>query len=163
MLLDELTGHFAPQDLPEHRYVREMADAEWRLRRVRDYIKYSIAFRADCLNQHNPEADPTFHQALAFEDAHRDAGLGLYLRYETQFQRQYDRAFQGLLKYRDQAARRPKPQPVSVLPFEPISTSAPAEPALVTERTQTNPQAPVPVAPKKGFAIAGDLTYTSHP
>jgi hypothetical protein len=34
-LLTELTEHFSPQDLTETRFVREMTDADWRLRRLR--------------------------------------------------------------------------------------------------------------------------------
>ena len=34
-LLAELSEHFTPADLTEERLTREMADAEWRLRRVR--------------------------------------------------------------------------------------------------------------------------------
>jgi hypothetical protein len=36
-LLDELTQHFSARDLTEQRCVREMADAEWRLRRARRF------------------------------------------------------------------------------------------------------------------------------
>ena len=44
-LLLELTKHFAPDDLTETRFVREMTDAEWRLRRVREHLECAIARR----------------------------------------------------------------------------------------------------------------------
>jgi len=42
-LLAELTEHFRPTDLTEDRFVREMTDAEWRLRRVRACMASAIA------------------------------------------------------------------------------------------------------------------------
>ena len=42
-LLSELTEHFGPDGLTDLRFIREMADAEWRLRRVRSYLESALS------------------------------------------------------------------------------------------------------------------------
>jgi hypothetical protein len=164
-LLAELTAWFEPSGLDEQRLVREMADAEWRLRRVRVYQQRTVAFRAQALLQAHPELDPLHLQALAFEDSLRDAALAAYLRYEAQFQRQYDRARQALLASRRRSSpgvpRASDPaldahaalesllgEPIPRLPFEPKSPALPRLPAL---RKESAPP------PKRSFAatVAG--------
>ena len=41
-LLTDLSQHFGPTDLTDTRFVREMADAEWRLRRVRSHMESAL-------------------------------------------------------------------------------------------------------------------------
>ena len=41
-LLTDLSEHFGPTDLTDTRFVREMADAEWRLRRVRRHMESAL-------------------------------------------------------------------------------------------------------------------------
>lgn len=93
-LLDELTLHFAPGDLSELRCVREMADAEWRLRRVRRFTEDALTRRIAALAPDHPDAGPITLQGLAIESLGPATGTSYatWLRYESKFERQYERA-----------------------------------------------------------------------
>ena len=97
-LLQELTGHFEPVDLSEDRWVREMADAEWRLRKVRAMIQ---AVLTEQINALPADQDPYLRQAKGYEAARTNP----IFRYEARFERQYDRAHRALETYRKQAPR----------------------------------------------------------
>ena len=57
-LLTELSEHFAPTDLIGTRLIREMADAEWRLRRVRYHMESAFSRHIATLAAQNPSLDP---------------------------------------------------------------------------------------------------------
>jgi hypothetical protein len=107
-LLEELRDHFTPGDLTEDRHVREMADAEWRLRRVRHHHEILFTRRIGELAALHPGAGPHELQALAFDALHRESSsFAQLLRYETKFERQYERAYRAWTAYqrtKDQVA-----------------------------------------------------------
>jgi hypothetical protein len=57
-LLTELSEHYGPEDLAEIRFVREMADAEWRLRRVRRHMESAFSRQISTLSEQDPSLDP---------------------------------------------------------------------------------------------------------
>ena len=101
-LLAELTAHFTPEGLTEIRAVREMADAEWRLRRVRAYLEITLAQTVNRLQPEHPALDALELQTLAFHEAKDD--LAPLLRYERKFERQYDRAYRVWHQARNMAS-----------------------------------------------------------
>ncbi len=100
-LLADLTAEFRPRGLTEERYVREMGDAEWRLRRCRAHQQKLVTAKIEELTPLHTGADPITLQALAFEALHTQTGFAQFLRYESKFERQYDRAYNGLIATRD--------------------------------------------------------------
>jgi hypothetical protein len=100
-LLEELGHHFSLRDLTEQRFIREMADAEWRLRRARRLIQLQLEDKIAALSLEHPGLDPhrlqlKAHLALAAEAAP-------LLKYEQKFERQYERAYHGWCKYQQQS------------------------------------------------------------
>lgn len=127
-LLAELTAHFQVRDLTEARFVREMADAEWRLRRVRAHQEVLLTAHIAELAAQTPAADPVHLQALAFQSLHQNSGFGLFLTYEAKFERQYECAHQGLLKTREKLSRcsaREMRSQIESLAHRPIRTDEP--------------------------------------
>ncbi|WP_321475072.1 SEC-C domain-containing protein [uncultured Paludibaculum sp.] len=100
-LLDELTVHFDADDLTTQRYVREMADAEWRLRRVRAHQEVLLTGKINELAATRPTLSPIHLQALAFESLYRDTTFTQFLTYEAKFERQYERAYKGWMRTRE--------------------------------------------------------------
>jgi hypothetical protein len=98
-LLDSLTEHFTPGDLIEERAVREMADAEWRLWRVREALEYALSQKCEQLAAEHPGAKPEDLQALAWIAARPD--VGPLMKYEQKYERQYDRAFRTWTRYQE--------------------------------------------------------------
>ncbi|MGJ5818760.1 SEC-C domain-containing protein [Paludibaculum fermentans] len=156
-LLAELTSHFDAQGLTEERYVREMADAEWRLRRVRAHQEVLLTARIAELAAQTPDADPIHLQAAAFQYLHQNSGFGVFLTYEAKFERQYERAYQGWLITReklsrhsarqfhaqlDAVVRRPLPADEPKLP--PVSLPQPAAKPLESDPAATPRNAPCP-------------------
>ncbi|WP_321477617.1 SEC-C domain-containing protein [uncultured Paludibaculum sp.] len=104
-LLDELTTHFDVQDLSDQRFVREMADAEWRLRRVRAHQEVLLTAKIEELATTRPNLTPVHLQALAFDSLHRDTTFARFLTYEAKFERQYERAYQSWMQTKDKLSR----------------------------------------------------------
>ncbi len=102
-LLAELEDHFGePQDIAESRFIREMADAEWRLRRVRAHMESAIARHMETL----PPLDATDLQSRAIETlSQTGCSYGTWLRYEAKFERQYERACNGWTRYQNEIRR----------------------------------------------------------
>jgi len=99
-LLDELTQHFGqPRDLTESRCLREMADAEWRLRRARRFQEHMLHRKIHELFEVNPEADILDLQIQAHQTLAADPAFLLFLKYEKQFQRQYNDAYRTWTRY----------------------------------------------------------------
>jgi hypothetical protein len=102
ILLGSLTEHFSPANLTESRFIREMADAEWRLRRVRRHLESALSRHMATLATGNPEASETELQSLAVETlCQTGTSYGTWLRYETKFGRQYDRALKDWTRYQE--------------------------------------------------------------
>lgn len=81
-------GHYALE-----RAVREMANAEWRLRRVRRHMELALNNKIAALESQDPAAAPLELQARAFELLVNESNsFKLLLRYETKFENQYSRA-----------------------------------------------------------------------
>lgn len=92
-LLDDLNSHFHPSELTQLRCVREMADAEWRLRRARLYQEELLTAQIDQLRPGHPEASAIQLQMLAYDTLLRESRFFAQLsRFETRFQNQYNRA-----------------------------------------------------------------------
>ena len=106
-LLAELEAHFGePRDISESRFIREMADAEWRLRRVRVHMESAIARHMETLSADHAELEGTDLQSLAMETlGQTGCSYGTWLRYESKFERQYERANNAWLRYQ-QSSRR---------------------------------------------------------
>ena len=99
-LLTELSQHFDPAGLTEIRLIREMADAEWRLRRVRVLMEAALSRHIATLAAQNPALDQLDLQSLAVETLHQTGcSFSTWLRYETKFERQYDRAYATWTRY----------------------------------------------------------------
>ncbi len=98
-LLAEFTAEHQPATPTERRYIREMADAEFRLMRVRNSIA-QIQWKT-MQSFENPAASA----AEAFDKlANEGKSLQLALRYERHFQRQFDSALKTLLQLQKQSA-----------------------------------------------------------
>ena len=101
-LLADLTEYFAPGELIETRFVREMTDADWRLRRVRQHMESAIARQMTKLESAHPDVSAVELQSLAIETlSETGTSYGTWLRYETKFERQYDRAFKDWSRYQE--------------------------------------------------------------
>jgi hypothetical protein len=106
-LLHELSTHFVPFDLTTERLVREMADAEWRLRRLRSHLASALARHLETIAQRHPElTDATDRESRAIETlAETGCGYATWLRYESRFQNQYDRAYKAWTAYENDRRR----------------------------------------------------------
>jgi len=81
-------GHFALE-----RAVREMANAEWRLRRVRRHMELALNTKIAELQAADPAADVVHLQAKAFDLLVNESNsFKLLMRYETRFENLYSRA-----------------------------------------------------------------------
>ena len=101
-LLADLTEYFAPGELIETRFVREMTDADWRLRRLRQHLESAIARQMARLASAHPDVSSVELQSLAIETlSETGTSYGTWLRYETKFERQYDRAFKDWSRYQE--------------------------------------------------------------
>ena len=79
-----------------------MADAEWRLRSVRRHMEPALSRHIAALAAQNPSMDPSGLQSLAVETLHQTGcSYATWLRYETKFERQYDRAYTAWSRYQD--------------------------------------------------------------
>ncbi|MBI4908457.1 MAG: hypothetical protein HY820_32850 [Acidobacteria bacterium] len=101
-MIQSYTEEYQPQTPTEIHYVRELADAEWRLQQVRAH--YIILQSQATL--HYPGENDLEVAADAFKRLAGDGpALPLLLRYETKFQRQYDKAVQQLLSFADRRVK----------------------------------------------------------
>ncbi|HEX4133356.1 MAG TPA: SEC-C domain-containing protein [Bryobacteraceae bacterium] len=136
-LLHELTDHFGPTDLTTERLVREMADAEWRLRRLRSHLASALARHLETVAQRHPElTDPADRESRAIETlAETGCSYTTWLRYESRLQNQYDRAYKAWTAYED-AVRRTAAE-AEILVRRAIFVPTPAEAAATVSNVQT--------------------------
>jgi hypothetical protein len=105
-LLEELRDHFPCIDLNDDRFVREMTNAEWRLRRVRRHQEVLLTDACEQIAAADPSLDPDRVQARAYDQLLAKSGsLAVLMRYETKFERQYDRAYHGWFTYQNEKRR----------------------------------------------------------
>jgi len=97
ILLAELEEAYQPINLTQTRCIREMADADWRLRRVRLWEEVQLRKAMGYQSAEDPNTPLEYQQAMAFAAlAEKGRGFTQIIRYETKFERQYDRAFKQL-------------------------------------------------------------------
>ena len=159
-LLTELEDHFGePVDLPESRFIREMADAEWRLRRVRTHMESAIARHMETLCTRHPELDAVELQSRAIETLDETGcSYSTWLRYETKFERQYDRANNAWNRYQQEIRRAAATNGKTALDQVLAQTFAIPQPAgapTMGSNVQNPPMPsvkPAPALPKTGGA-----------
>jgi len=143
-LLQTYLEEYSPATLDEHRCVREMVNAEWRLaaiRRAVDIMQLHVAESMDA-----PEES---RQSLAFQQlADSGQALSAALRYERHFQRQYDKALLQLLASRrasktdrEAIARRTDEAMANILRSV-VEAPLPPFPPLPNENVQNEPKQP---------------------
>lgn len=92
-LLDELQAAFPPTGLTTERCLREMADAEWRLRRARTHQEFLIAAKVEEVFAANPDLSPIECEIEALNQLLAQSAYFRELRtWEAKFERQFDRA-----------------------------------------------------------------------
>lgn len=97
-LAAEFEEEYQPQTVTERLYLREMIDAEWRLRRTRQTACILQARQMEALPS---DMNPHDAAAEAFRQlADTSKSLELLRRYENQFRRQFDKSLQLLLEHR---------------------------------------------------------------
>ena len=149
-LLAELEAHFGePRDISESRFIREMADAEWRLRTVRMHMESAIARHMETLSAAHAELDAADLQSRAIETlGETGCSYGTWLRYESKFERQYERANNAWLRYQQgsrRAAATEMGSNVQTSPLQPVkgpatsvaASAQPSMPASAASRTPT--------------------------
>ena len=162
-LLTELSEHFDPTDLTDTRFVREMADAEWRLRGVRGHMESALARHMLTLAPQNPALDPRDLQSLAVETLHQTGcSYATWLRYETKFERQYDRAYNAWSRY--QATKQPHSTAETDHDIEPSCGIPPADPEPASVQMASNVHNPDGLGNPADLAPSPDPhTCSRHP
>ena len=147
-LVNELTGHFAPSDLTTERLVREMADAEWRLRRLRSHLTSALARHLETIAQRCPElTDPADLESRAIETlAETGCGYTTWLRYESRLQNQYDRAYKTWTDY-ENARRRIASAEVDIQMRQALFAPLPSEISNVQTAPRQQPDVAVAAPP----------------
>ena len=126
-ILPELEAHFLTSDLSEEPFVREMADAEFRLRRGRDLMHTVLARQMTKLQALHPRLSALELEVQAIETmAETDCSWSTWLRSETKYERQYERAYEGWTRY--QAGPRP-PKSASTVQDPPAHATPPNQKA----------------------------------
>ena len=158
-LLTELEAHFGEsRDISESRFIREMADAEWRLRSVRMHLESAIARHMETLSAAHPELASADLQSLAIETlSQTGCSYGTWLRYESKFERQYERANNALLRYQQSSRRAAAIDAKTTLDQVFVQTYAIPQPEANPEmgsNAQNPPAQPVNRPPTSGAASA---------
>lgn len=139
-LLDELTLGIEPVTLVETRCVREMADAEWRLRRVRRRM-------AELIETGNATTSPATPgpagSASELGQSTASASMECLVRYETLFLNRFARAQRECWRVQAERSRHPHPRPAS--PTNEPNTGA--IPSIGTEPAARKPRGTVATEP----------------
>ena len=151
-LLADLTEHLAPPDLTETRFVREMADADWCLRRVRGQLESALIRQMESLCPTHPGIPALELQSVAVETlSQTGTAYGTWLRYETKFERQYDWAFKEWTRYQQLF------QPNALRDAD-LASSPDARPGKLASNVQ-NVLIAVPVRSTNAAAVAPPLPF----
>ena len=115
-LCDEFGQRYQPDGPYERSLVRQMADAEWRMRRIMrleaDFIKYPVE---QALERHQerhpdqPEPDLSLLRGQILQS--RTIELQRFARYEDTLSRRQRQAYKSLMECRTQEAQRDAPPP----------------------------------------------------
>lgn len=152
-LCNQLARAYPPHGPAGQRALREMAAAEWRLLRVRQYLALTLDQAIRTLAAADPEASVLELQRRAYvELTANDPGFRQFLRFETRFERAFERARRELEKAAaENAAKEPDAAPAGPRkPIRPAGVSKPRVPARVSEnpspgiRGHAGPSTPAP-------------------
>jgi hypothetical protein len=136
-LLADLSEYYSPGDLTELRFVREMADADWRLRRVREHQESAITRHMAKIAFAHPDLEAMELQSIAIETlSETGTSYGTWLRYETKFERQYDRAFKAWAKYQE-LRRNAAIEEADLAMNKALSATPPESPDVSASNVQT--------------------------
>ncbi|MGJ5813705.1 SEC-C metal-binding domain-containing protein [Paludibaculum fermentans] len=156
-LHDELVDHLGPDDLTELRYVREMADSEWRLRRARLFQEHLLTAKIDLLRAAHPEAGVIDLQVRAHDMLLRESRLfAQLLQFESRFQAQYERAYRGWSSYQHDRDRKDRHRAVTELPSlfrAALPTASPVRPE--TTKLTDEPNSATPATPRSAPCPCG--------
>jgi hypothetical protein len=131
-LIHALRDHFQPDDFTEERHVRELIEAEWRLRRVRRHHLTLLSHKIAALAPLHSDLSSADLQAVVLEALLRESStLAQLLRHENKFERQYERAYSALAAY--QAA----------LDRKRVASQQPAKPVCTNEPNSEQPAKPI--------------------
>ena len=105
---------FGPSDPYEHTLIRQMADAEWRLRRISrlEAAFISSTFEDHCrlVDDHDESGDDTSATyVLGKLMQNHTADFTQFTRYEAQLRRSFQHAFKLLFDFRELEHRVPRP------------------------------------------------------
>jgi hypothetical protein len=140
-LLADLSEYYSPGDLTELRFVREMADADWRLRRVREHQESAITRHMAKIAFAHPDLEAMELQSIAIETlSETGTSYGTWLRYETKFERQYDRAFKAWAKYQE-LRRNAAIEEADLAMNKALSATPPESPDVSASNVQNAPAA----------------------
>lgn len=108
-LCNQLARAYPPHGPAGERALREMAAAEWRLLRVRQYLALTLDQAIRTLAAADPEASVLELQRRAYvELTANNPGFRQFLRFETRFERAFERARRELEKAAaENAAKEP--------------------------------------------------------
>lgn len=99
-VLEDLTIAYQPSDMAEERIVREMANAEYRLRAVRGQMESALTRHMATIALRQPDLSGINLQTRAIETlAETGCSYSTWLRYEAKFEHQYDRAQADFWRY----------------------------------------------------------------
>ncbi len=145
-LSNRLAQAYPPHGLAGQRALREMAAAEWRLLRVRQYLALTLDQAIRTLAAADPEASVLELQCRAYlELTASNPGFRQFLRFETRFERAFERARRELEKAAaEYAAQEPAAAPASPrTPIRPVSERQPPV-SLTDRRALANVSHPAP-------------------
>ena len=134
-LCNQLARAYPPYGPAGQRALREMAAAEWRLLRVRQYLALTLDQAIRTLAAADPEASVLELQRRAYvELTANDPGFRQFLRFETRFERAFERARRELEKAAAENAVK-EPDAVPASPRKPIRPAGERQtPVSLTER-----------------------------
>ncbi len=115
-LCDEFGQRYLPDGPYEKSLVRQMADAEWRMRRIvrleADFIKYPVEQAREKYHERHPdqpEPDLSLLRGQVLQT--RTIELQRFARYEDTLGRRQRQAYKSLMECRKQEAQRDAPSP----------------------------------------------------
>ena len=152
-----LVQHYRPADEVELRMVENIAECQWRVRRLR---AAEVAFYNRSIDEamtDNPDLAPEEAMALFFTDKVYRQKMSLFLRYQSAVERAYDKAIKELQVERKRRAQLGEPAPAPAPSPRPVKSngfvSHPVENGFVSQQPVASTYAVVPAsgpAPSRG-------------
>jgi len=144
-LRESYRDEFQPTTQSQADLVETMAAARWRLNRLfmveGQLLEKEMATRLPEVNKQFREIDPEGRLSCAFETLSQGKALSLYIRYEGQINRTYERAFKHLQQLQSRQTQ-PAEDPAEEQPNEPKPVLV-----LLREREEIEPNEPNPAPP----------------